>query len=78
MIGVVLWPTGLPFDNLEEAQAEARSDLEQQRRAGALLNVIIEEKESDGTVVTHVVALSNPARCPQTNGRRVAPAAGLG
>ena len=44
------------FDNLEEAQAEARSYLEQQRRAGASLSVTIEEKAPDGTVVKHVVA----------------------
>ena len=44
------------FDNLEEAQAEARSYLEQQKRAGASLSVIIEEKAPDGTIVRHVVA----------------------
>ncbi|MFZ2108585.1 MAG: hypothetical protein WAV18_24985 [Roseiarcus sp.] len=44
------------FDNLEEAQAEARSNLEQQRRVGASLSVIIEEKAPDGTVVKDVVA----------------------
>ena len=44
------------FDSLEEAQAEARSYLEQQRRVGASLSVIIEEKAPDGTVVKHVVA----------------------
>jgi hypothetical protein len=45
-----------PFDKLEEAQAEARSYLEQQRRSGASLSVTIEEKAPDGTVVNHVVA----------------------
>jgi hypothetical protein len=44
------------FDSLEEAQAEARSYLEQQRRVGAALSVTIEEKAPDGTVVKHVVA----------------------
>ena len=44
------------FDNLEEAQAEARSYLERQRKAGASLNVAIDEKAPDGTVVKHVVA----------------------
>ena len=43
------------FDNLEEAQAEARSYLERQRQAGASLNVAIEEKAPDGTVVKHGV-----------------------
>ena len=43
------------FDNREEAQAEARSYLEKQRRVGASLSVIIEEKAPDGTVVKHVV-----------------------
>ena len=38
------------FDNLEEAQAEARSYLERQRKAGASLNVAIEEKAPDGIV----------------------------
>ena len=52
------------FDNLEEAQGEARSYLEQQRRVGASLSVIIEEKAPDGTVVKHVVALSNPVTRP--------------
>jgi len=45
-----------PFDKLEEAQAEARSYLEQQRRSGASLSVTIEEKAPDGTVVNHIVA----------------------
>ena len=44
------------FDSLEEAQAEARSYLEQQRRVGASLSVTIEEKGPDGTVVKHVVS----------------------
>src|ERR1700689_4275475 len=44
------------FDNLEEAQTEARSYLEQQRRVGASLSVAIEEKAPDGTVVNHGVA----------------------
>jgi hypothetical protein len=43
------------FDSLEEAQAEARSYLERQRAAGASLNVAIEEKAPDGTVVKHGV-----------------------
>ena len=44
------------FDNLEEAQAEARTYLERQRQAGASLSVIVEETEPDCTVVKHVVA----------------------
>ena len=44
------------FDNLEEAQAEARSYLERQREAGASLSITIEENAPDGTVVKHVVA----------------------
>ena len=54
------------FDNLEEAQAEARSYLEQQRRTGASLSVTIEEKAPDGTVVKHVVAYQAFARTPKT------------
>ena len=41
------------FDNLEEAQAEARSYLERQRQAGASLSVAIEESTPDGSVVKH-------------------------
>jgi hypothetical protein len=44
------------FDNLAEAQAEARSYLERQREAGASLSVTIEEKAPDDTVVKYVVA----------------------
>ena len=44
------------FDSLEEAQAEARSYLELQRRVGAALSVTIEEKTPDGTVVKHAVS----------------------
>ena len=46
------------FDNLEEAQAEARSYLERQRAAGgpgASLSVAIEESTPDGSVVKHGV-----------------------
>jgi hypothetical protein len=52
---------GATFDSLEEAQAEARSYLEQQRRVGASLRVTIEETAPDGTVVKHVVAQPNLA-----------------
>ena len=43
------------FDNLEEAEAEARSYLERQRQAGAPLSVVIEETEVDGSIVKHVI-----------------------
>jgi hypothetical protein len=43
------------FDNLEEAQAEARSYLARQSQAGASLRVEIDEKAPDGTVVKHGV-----------------------
>jgi hypothetical protein len=46
------------FDSLEEAQAEARSYLEQQRQAGgpgASLYAMIEETTPDGSVVKHAV-----------------------
>jgi hypothetical protein len=43
------------FDNLEEAQAEARSYLERQRQAGASLRVTVEESTPDGSVVRHAV-----------------------
>jgi hypothetical protein len=52
------------FDNLEEAQAEARSYLERQRAAGgpgALLRGTIEELAADGSVVKHVITQANPA-----------------
>ena len=44
------------FDNLEEAQAEARSYFERQREAGASLSVTIEEEAPDGSVVKHFIA----------------------
>jgi hypothetical protein len=51
------------FDNLEEAQAEAHSYLEQQRKAGASLGVTIEKKAQE---MARSRSTLSPSRTPSS------------